>query len=103
MNEQLSARPMSADACRGLCSPIGRIVGLLSRIPDSLIALIGLATRFSAPALLGMALVIQVFVYPDAYPTHGVWMTVLLFLVARGGGAVSLDHWLGRCLSGKCA
>ena len=65
--------------------------------------LIGLATRFSALALLGMTLVIQVFVYPDAYPTHGVWMTVLLFLVARGGGAVSLDHWLGRCLSGKCA
>ena len=65
--------------------------------------LIGLATRFSALALLIMTLVIQIFVYPDAYPTHGVWMTVLLFLVARGGGAVSLDHWLGRCLSGKCA
>ncbi len=65
--------------------------------------LIGLATRFSALALLIMTLVIQIFVYPDAYPTHGVWMTVLLFLVARGGGTVSLDHWLGRCLSGKCA
>ncbi len=65
--------------------------------------LIGLATRFSALALFVMTLVIQLFIYPDAYPTHGVWMTVLLFLVARGGGAVSLDHWLGRCLSGKCA
>ena len=65
--------------------------------------LIGLATRFSALALLIMTLVIQIFVYPDAYPTHGVWMTVLLVLVARGGGAVSLDHWLGRCLSGKWA
>ena len=65
--------------------------------------LIGLATRFSALALLIMTLVIQIFVYPDAYPTHGVWMTVLLFLVARGGGAVSLDHWPGRCLSGKWA
>ena len=65
--------------------------------------LIGLATRFSALALFFMTLVIQVFVYPDAYPTHGVWMTVLLLLVARGGGAVSLDHWLGRGLAGKCA
>lgn len=61
-----------------------------------ILLLIGLATRFSALALLAMTLVIQVFVYPDAYPTHGVWIAVLLFLVARGGGAVSLDHWLAR-------
>jgi putative oxidoreductase len=56
-----------------------------------------------ALALLIMTPVIQIVVYPDAYPAHGVWMTVLLFLVARGGGVVSLDHWLGQCLSGKCA
>lgn len=59
-----------------------------------LLILVGLATRFSALALLGMTLVIQLLVYPDAYPTHGVWAAVLLFLVARGPGVVSLDHWL---------
>jgi len=64
--------------------------------------LLGLATRFSALALLAMTLVIQVFVYPDAYPTHGVWITVLLFLVARGGGAVSLDRALARRCAGNC-
>lgn len=58
--------------------------------------LLGLATRFSALALLLMTLTIQLFVYPDAYPTHGVWATVLLVLIARGPGAVSLDHWLAR-------
>ena len=58
--------------------------------------LIGLATRFSALSLLVMTLVIQVFVYPDAYPTHGVWAAVLLFLVARGAGALSLDRILAR-------
>lgn len=58
--------------------------------------LLGLGTRFPALALLGMTAVIQVFVYPDAYPTHGVWATVLLYLVARGPGLISLDHWLGR-------
>lgn len=42
-----------------------------------------------------MTLTIQIFVYPDAYPTHGVWATVLL-LIARGPGAISLDHWLFR-------
>lgn len=177
MNEQLSARPISAHACPAPCNLLGRIVGLLARIPDSLIALIGrfsvaaifwksgqtkvqdfavdivagefqlgwprlsdsvvdlfrdeyrvpvippeiaalmaafaehvfpvllligLATRFSALALLGMTLVIQLFVYPDAYPTHGVWMTVLLFLAARGGGVLSLDHALARRCAGGC-
>lgn len=58
--------------------------------------LTGLATRFSALALLGMTVVIQVFVYPDAYPTHGVWAAVLLYLIARGPGRISLDHWIAR-------
>lgn len=54
--------------------------------------IVGLATRFSAAALLGMTLVIQLLVYPGAWPTHGVWASVLLFLIARGPGFVSLDH-----------
>lgn len=58
--------------------------------------LIGLATRFSALGLLGMTAVIQIFVYPDAYPTHGTWATLLLYLVARGPGVFSLDHWIAR-------
>lgn len=58
--------------------------------------LLGLATRFSALALLIMTLVIQLFVYPGAYPTHGIWATALLFLMMRGAGTLSLDHWLAR-------
>ena len=58
--------------------------------------LLGLATRFSALALLAMTATIQVFVYPDAYPTHGVWAAVLLFLVARGAGPLSLDALVAR-------
>lgn len=61
-----------------------------------LLLLIGLGTRFAATALLGMTLVIELFVYPDAYPTHGVWATVLIFLIARGGGVLSIDHLLQR-------
>ena len=59
-----------------------------------LLLLFGLATRFSALALLVMTLVIQVFVYPDAYATHGTWAAVLLTLMARGPGVFSIDHWL---------
>lgn len=59
-----------------------------------LLILIGLGTRFSALALLGMTLVIQFFVYPGAYATHGTWAAVLLYLIARGPGSLSVDHWL---------
>jgi len=58
--------------------------------------LIGFATRFSALALLGMTLVIEVFVYPDAYPTHGTWAAVLLYLMATGPGRLSIDHLIAR-------
>jgi putative oxidoreductase len=58
--------------------------------------LLGLATRLSALALLGMTAVIQVLVYPGAYPTHGVWAAVLLYLVAHGPGKVSIDHWIAQ-------
>ncbi len=58
--------------------------------------LLGLATRFSALALIGMTLTIQLFVYPDAYPTHGTWIALLLLLVAKGPGRLSIDHWIAR-------
>lgn len=59
-----------------------------------LLLLIGLGTRFSALALLGMTAVIQVLVYPDAWPVHGTWATILLYLAATGPGRLSLDHWV---------
>ena len=59
-----------------------------------LLLVIGLATRFAAVALLGMTLVIEVFVYPDAWPTHLSWAAPLLLLAARGGGTFSLDRAL---------
>jgi putative oxidoreductase len=61
-----------------------------------LLILIGLATRFSALALLVMTATIQFLVYPDAWPTHGVWATVLIYIAARGPGCVSLDHLIAR-------
>lgn len=61
-----------------------------------ILILFGLATRFSALALLGMTLTIQLFVYPAAYPTHGTWAAVLLYLMARGPGKLSIDHLIAR-------
>lgn len=63
-----------------------------------LLLVIGFATRVSALALFAMTLVIQFFVYPDAWPTHGTWIACFLILIARGPGVVSLDHLLGKRL-----
>lgn len=57
---------------------------------------IGFATRFSALALLGMTLVIEIFVYPDAWSTHGTWAACFLLLMTRGAGALSLDALIAR-------
>jgi putative oxidoreductase len=56
---------------------------------------LGLFTRHAALALLGMTLVIEIFVYPDAWPTHLSWAGLLLPLVALGGGRVALDRLIG--------
>ena len=62
---------------------------------------IGFASRLSALALFGMTLVIEIFVYPDAWPTHGTWAACLLLIVARGPGIVSLDHLIARRFMGR--
>jgi putative oxidoreductase len=56
---------------------------------------LGLATRVSALALLGMTAVIQVFVYPLAWPTHLVWAAALLYLAGRGAGRFAVDRVAG--------
>lgn len=61
-----------------------------------ILLVLGLFTRPAALALLGMTTVIEVFVYPDAWPTHLSWAALLLPLVVRGGGAWSLDRVLRR-------
>ena len=56
----------------------------------------GLLTRVAALVLLGMVAVIEIFVYPQAWPTHIQWAAMLLVLLCRGAGDISLDRWLWR-------
>jgi putative oxidoreductase len=60
--------------------------------------LAGLLTRLATLPLLGMTLFIQLFVYPTSWPDHLIWATLLLFLLARGPGSLSLDNLLLRHL-----
>jgi putative oxidoreductase len=62
-------------------------------LPILLVA--GLFTRASALALLGMTLVIQIFIFPDAWwPVHSLWVALALVLIVRGGGGLSVDALL---------
>jgi len=62
-----------------------------------ILLVVGLATRVSALALLGMTMVIQLFVYPEAWwTTHMLWAAMLLVLIVRGGGMFSVDHLLAK-------
>jgi putative oxidoreductase len=61
-------------------------------LPPLLIA--GLFTRYAAFALLMMTLVIQIFVYPNAFDTHGVWAVCFLYLMKYGGGTFALDSFI---------
>lgn len=56
---------------------------------------LGLMTRPAAAVLLGMTSVVEVFVYPQAWPTHIQWAAMMLVLLGRGAGKLSLD-WLIR-------
>jgi putative oxidoreductase len=57
--------------------------------------LAGFFTRFAALALLGMTLTIEIFVYPNAFDTHGLWGAALLYLMKYGPGILSLDRLMG--------
>jgi putative oxidoreductase len=62
-----------------------------------ILLLLGLATRLSAGALLVMTLVIQIFVFPDAWwPVHSLWAALAAILIVRGGGLFSLDAIIAR-------
>jgi putative oxidoreductase len=73
------------------------LAALLAQLAEHVfpvLIILGLATRFSALALLGMTLVIQIFVYPNAYVTHATWAAILLMLIKFGPGLVSIDALL---------
>lgn len=83
-----------------LPSDLAAYLSLLAETFLPILIVMGLATRPSALGLLAMTMVIQIFVYPDAWwPVHSLWVALALILISRGGGAFSLDAALAR----KCA
>jgi putative oxidoreductase len=73
-------------------------IATFNELTFSTLLFLGLATRLATLPFLGMIAVIQTFVYPNAWNEHLVWSSILLFLLVRGGGALSLDQFIARQL-----
>ena len=67
-------------------------LALSVELTTPVLLVLGLLTRAAALVLLGMTAVIEIFVYPQAWPTHIQWAAMLLVLLCRGAGMLSLDH-----------
>ncbi|PYP22762.1 MAG: DoxX family protein [Gemmatimonadetes bacterium] len=78
---------------------IAAAMALSIEIACPILLVLGLFTRLAVLVLLGMTAVIQVFVYPEAWPTHLQWAAMMLVLLCRGAGAFSLDRLLWRWLA----
>jgi len=82
---------------------IAAAMALSIEIACPILLVLGLFTRLAVLVLLGMTAVIQIFVYPEAWPTHLQWAAMMLVLLCRGAGAFSLDRLLWRWLEPKMA
>jgi putative oxidoreductase len=79
-----------------LAPQIAATIAVSIELSTPVLLVFGLLTRLAAFVLLGMTLVIEIFVYPLAWPTHIQWAAMLLVLLCRGAGAASLDRLLLR-------
>ncbi len=78
---------------------LGAYLAATLELAAPVLLVLGLLTRPAAAALLGMTTVIQLFVYPENWPDHILWASILLYLVMRGAGAISVDHLIARWFS----
>lgn len=78
---------------------IAAYMGTAAELTMPLLLWVGLGSRLAATVLFLMTLSIEIFVYPDAYITHGLWAIGLLYIMKHGPGIFSLDHVLGSVWS----
>lgn len=83
-SEEYSAVPLPSELAAQMATMAEHLFPVL--------LVLGLFTRLSALALLGVTMVIQIFVYPEAWwSVHALWSALSLALIVRGGGLLSLD------------
>ena len=74
-------------------------LAMFNELTWPILLFLGLATRLATLPLLGMIAVIQTFVYPEAWTDHLLWASMLVFLLTRGAGTLSLDHLIERAFA----
>src|SRR2546427_536931 len=79
-----------------LAPAVGARMAMINELTTSTLLFLGLATRLTTLPLFGMISVIQIFVYPSAWPDHVLWGSILLFLLTRGPGSLSIDYLIER-------
>ena len=78
-------------------------LAMINELTVSILLFLGLATRLATLPLLGMIAVIQTFVYPNAWTDHLLWGSILLFLLTRGPGTLSLDYVIARAFRSRAS
>jgi putative oxidoreductase len=81
-----------------LAPAVAARMAMINELTTSTLLFLGLATRLTTLPLLGMISVIQIFVYPNAWPDHLLWGSILVFLLTRGPGSLSIDYLIDRYL-----
>ena len=71
-------------------------IAMFNELTISVLLFLGLGTRLATLPLFGMLAVIQIFVYPTAWPDHLLWGSILVFLLTRGPGSLSIDYLIER-------
>jgi putative oxidoreductase len=79
-----------------LAPAVAARIAMINELTTSTLLFLGLATRLATLPLLGMISVIQIFVYPGAWPDHALWGSTLIFLLTRGPGPFSIDYLIER-------
>ena len=81
-----------------LAPAVAARMAMINELTTSTLLFLGLATRLTTLPLFGMISVIQIFVYPNAWPDHVLWGSILIFLLTRGPGSLSVDYLIDRYL-----
>ena len=79
-----------------LAPAVAARLAMINELTTSTLLFLGLATRLATLPLLGMMSIIQIFVYPHAWPDHVLWGSALIFILTRGPGPFSVDYLIER-------